>query len=183
MILLVDLCYEKGSLSRYEFVHPIKRILERSGHPAEALHITDLEGADLDRYDRAILCGTALQDNAYASHPDQFLWLKGWKRPILGICAGMQVIGSLFGGRIVPDLAIGLERIEIVACSPLLGGPGSIEGYHLHRFCVTLPEGFMLLAGTPERPQAFLHRDLPVYGVLFHPEVRCRFIIERFAVL
>jgi GMP synthase (glutamine-hydrolysing) len=186
MILLVDLCYEKDSLSQYEFVHPIAETLKRAGSCVEIQHFADLQEIDLENYDRVILCGTALKDNAYAKRLECFSWIRSFKRPILGICAGMQVIGSLFGGRIIPQPAIGLEEIEIVAGSALLGEPRRIAGYHLHNYAVTLPDDFLLLAGGPERGgrvEAFVHRERPIFGVIFHPEVRNRWILERFAEL
>ncbi len=43
-ILLADLCYEKNSLSKFEFVHPIREILERSGFPCKICHYTEIDG-------------------------------------------------------------------------------------------------------------------------------------------
>ncbi len=189
MILLVDLCFEPESLSCAEFVEPIADALKRAGFSCKILHFTEVKENELEeygrreKYDRIILCGTALKDNAYAERLGSFSWIKGCEKPILGICAGMQVVGGVFGGRIVPQPAIGLEKMEIVRESPLLGEPREIEGYHLHNFGVSLPEDFLLLAGTPERVAAFQHGARPFYGIIFHPEVRNKWIIERFAAL
>ena len=180
MILLVDLCYERESLSAYEFVHPIGDALRRAGTRSEVMHFTDITEDGLDDYEKVILCGTALKDNAFAEHLESFSWIAGWDRPLLGICAGMQVIAAVFGGRIIPQPAIGLERIEIIGDSPLLGERREIEGYHLHNFGVTLPPDFRLLAGKRSRVEAFCHCRRPVYGIIFHPEVRNRWILERF---
>jgi GMP synthase-like glutamine amidotransferase len=183
MILLVDLCYEKDALSKYEFVLPIANILRRAREPYEVVHYTELSTDQLNRSEKTILCGTALKDNAYSEQIDLFSWMKMCEKPMLGICAGMQVIGSAFGGEIVPMPAIGLEKIEIIRNTPLLGEPRQIDGYHLHNFGVTLPEGFELVAGSPERVEAFLHCRRPIYGIIFHPEVRNRWIVERFVDL
>ena len=83
----------------------------------------------------------------------------------------------------MPKPAIGLERIEIITDTPLLGEPRQIEGYHLHNYGVTLPEEFLLVAGTTEVVEAFKHRERSTYGIIFHPEVRNRWILERFAGL
>ena len=182
-ILLADLCREKNSLSGYEFVHPIKETLEKLDFPCRILHYLEVDREALASHDKIILCGTALKDNDYADHLQAFSWLKGLKKPILGICAGMQVIGAVYGGRIVRRPAIGLEKIEIISDSPLLGEPRSMEGYHLHNCSVTLPQEFILLAGRPEAAEAFMHAVHPTYGIIFHPEVRCRWILERFASL
>lgn len=180
MILVVDLCYELDSLSIFEFVHPVADILERSGAQLEIVHYREFAQESLEQYDRIILCGTALKDNDYAKRQDRFSWIEQHKGPMLGICAGMQVISAAFGGRIIPGPAIGLHRIEIIAETPLLGVPRQIEGYHLHRFGATLPEGFLLVAGTPSIVEAFIHPRKPIYGIGFHPEVRNRWILERF---
>lgn len=183
MILIVDLCFEPESLSCSEFVDPISDALKRAGFSCRVVHFTEITEEELKECDRIILCGTALKDNIYADRLESFSWIRNCEKPILGICAGMQVIGAVFGGRIVPQPAIGLERIEVVRESPLLGEPREIEGYHLHTFGVSLPDGFLLLAGTPERVAAFQQNARPVYGIIFHPEVRNKWIIERFAAL
>ena len=183
MILLIDLCYEKESLSRYEFVDPIKDCVRKAGSLYEVLHFSEVEGDGAEGYEKVILCGTALKDNVYAKHIESFSWIRECEVPILGICAGMQVIGSIFGGAIVPQPKIGLEQIEIITETRLLGPSRTIEGYHLHNYGVTLPEGFMIVAGTKDRIEAFKHQEKPVYGILFHPEVRNRWIIESFVQL
>jgi len=182
-ILLVDLCFEKDSLSQYEFVHPIRDTLQKADFLCNILHYTEVKSQALANHDKIILCGTALEDNVYADHLQLFSWIKDLKKPILGICAGMQIIGAVYGGSIVPHQAIGLEEIEIVRASPLLGEPRQIEGYHLHNYAVTLPKGFMLLAGKTDAFEAFQHHSRPTYGIIFHPEVRNQWILERFANL
>lgn len=182
-ILLVDLCQEKNSLSQYEFVHPISETLQKMGFLCNILHYSLVTPQALAGHDKIILCGTALLDNAYAEHLLLFSWVEDLEKPILGICAGMQVISAIYGGSIVPHPAIGLEQIDVIRPSPLLGEPRSIEGYHLHNYAVTLPEGFMLLAGRVDAVEAFSHCTRPTYGIIFHPEVRSRWILERFANL
>ena len=183
MILLLDLCSEKNSLSRYEFVFPIADTLSKAGARFETQHFTEIAEDKLRKYEKIILCGTALKDNTYADRIDMFSWLMRFDRPVLGICAGMQVISAVYGGSIVPEPAIGLEKIEIVADTPLLGEPRQIEGYHLHNYGVTLPEEFILVAGKTDVVEAFKHRERSIYGIIFHPEVRNRWILEHFAGL
>jgi len=181
MILLVDLCYQEASLSAYEFVLPIADALSRAGARLEIKHYTRTSRTLADGFEKVILCGTALKDNDYTEHLELLSWVRHLKVPSLGICAGMQVMASLFGGRIVPRPAIGLEDVQILEDSPLLGQPRQIQGYHLHNYGVTMPPGFRLLAGTQREVEAFRHPDRPLYGILFHPEVRNRWILDRFA--
>ena len=101
MILVVDLCREPGSLSRYEFVDPIAGIVSRAGSEYEVVHFSELTDEVIERSDRVILCGTALKDDLYAKRIDLFTWIEDLNKPLLGICAGMQVLASIFGGGIV----------------------------------------------------------------------------------
>jgi len=183
MILVVDLCSSPGSLSKYEFVDPIAGILRRAGSIYEVVHFTDLSNDPIEGADRIILCGTALKDDLYARRIELFSWIKDLDKPLLGICAGMQVISRVFGGEIVPRPKIGLNGIDIVKETDLLGPPRRIEGYHLHNSGVTLPPGFEIVAGRPGEVEAFKHAERPVYGIIFHPEVRNRWIVERFDAL
>lgn len=182
-MLIVDLCYEKDSLSRYEFVDPIVQVVRKSGRRYRIRHFSDLGGGEIDAADGVILCGTALKDNSYAGRIEEFSWIRTFDGPILGICAGMQVIASVFGGKIVPWPEIGLKEIQVISETPLLGEPRSITGYHLHNYGVDLPPDFDLVAGSSDRVQAFKRRGHQVYGIIFHPEVRNRWIIERFCQL
>jgi GMP synthase-like glutamine amidotransferase len=184
MILIVDLCRKADSLSKHEFVDPIAAIVRRAGSKCEVVHFTELTEDLIERSDRTILCGTALKDNFFAERINLFSWIEDLNKPLLGICAGMQVVAAVFGGGIVPQPKIGLEKIVITGETPLLGPPREIEGYHLHNFGVTLPSGFELVAGRPPgEVEAFKHKERPVYGIIFHPEVRNRWVVERFVSL
>ncbi len=180
MNLLVDLCYEKDSLSKHEFILPVAETIRRAGEECDILHYTDISEKKIEKYERAVLCGTALKDNAYADKIDALSWILKWAKPLLGICAGMQVIALLSGGSIFARPVIGFESIRIIRKTILLGEPRQIDGYHLHKCGITLPQGFDLLAGTVGNVEAFMHREKPSYGIIFLPEVRNRWILERF---
>ncbi len=184
-ILLVDNCRQAGSLSRYEFVHPAQRALERAGASCRTCHYTLLDRPTLEGCDKVLLCGTALKDKECLNHLDRYSWLREWTGPVLGICTGMQIIAAAFGGRLLPrsEPAIGLDEIQVICPSSLLGPCGKIEVYHLHDIDVSLPDEFLCLAGTDRAPEAFSHSTRPIWGLMFHPEVRNRWILERYAEL
>jgi ABC transporter with metal-binding/Fe-S-binding domain ATP-binding protein len=182
-ILLIDLCSAPKSLFEYEFVHPIRAALKDSGYGAHILHYSMLTPQALDAYEKIIICGTALKDDDYARNLPSLSWIKELRKPLMGICAGMQAISAVYGGSIVPCPAIGLTETRILQESCLLGEPRDLEVYQLHNHAATLPEKFMLLAGKRDAAMAFQHPSLPTFGLLFHPEVRCRWILERFANL
>ena len=181
MILLADLSFRPGSLSADEFVAPVERIVRGEGFPATARHYTEMIREDLAAADGAILCGTALRDCGYLDRMDLFAWLSPFPRPVLGICAGMQVIAQIFGGTVTPGVAIGMAGQMVTAPDPVLGGAGDrFEAYELHGLAVVPPASFRVLATSPSGIQAIRHPDRPLYGVMFHPEVRNEWLIRRF---
>ncbi len=181
MILLVDLCHTPESLSRDEFVGPIERIVTGTGETVRVLHYTRLTTPEqVAGADAMILCGTALADNNFLNTEGAFSWIPACSCPVLGICAGMQVIARSFGGTITSRCEIGMTDIRIVAADGLLGKPRTFPAYELHGFAVGSPGPLTVLAESECCIQAVRHPSRPVYGVMFHPEVRNEWVVGRF---
>jgi GMP synthase-like glutamine amidotransferase len=179
MILLLDLCYRPGSLSRSEFVSPIRRIVERSGRIARVAHYSEPDALPAG-VSGVILCGTALKDNGYLEHQDRFGWIAEETVPVLGICAGMQVLATLLGGEVVEAPEIGMTEVVVTRNDGILGTERIFSAYELHNFGVTLPPECIPLARSEACIQAFRHREKKWWGVMFHPEVRNEWVVERF---
>lgn len=174
MILVVDVCSEK--LHFYEFVKPILDILKDD----EVLvsHYLDLKEEDLKSCDKVIICGTSLGDNGYLEDIDRFGWLRDFVKPVLGICAGFQILGLVFGGKMMKNLEIGFfcEKFS----DKFLGLEGDVEVYHLHNNYVEFGEDWGVCCGE-DFAQAVRQKNF--YGVLFHPEVRNKGMILEFVGL
>lgn len=180
MILLVDLCYRKNSLSQAEFVAPISRIINKAGHECLLRHYKEVTADDLDSAGRVILCGTALKDNGFQKNLDLFDWIVEFSRPLLGICAGMEVIASAFGGTIHRAEEIGMTQVRVLEDDPLFYGSTAFDAYELHHYSVVMPVDFLALAESEVCIQAMRHKSRPIYGVMFHPEVRNEWAVVRF---
>jgi anthranilate synthase component 2 len=101
--------------------------------------------------------------------------------PILGVCLGHQAIGEAFGGRVVRA-----ERVMHGKTSPVAhtgaglfaGLPDRLTVARYHSLIVerdSLPASLEVCAWTAEAGweheiQALRHRELPIFGVQFHPE-------------
>jgi anthranilate synthase/aminodeoxychorismate synthase-like glutamine amidotransferase len=99
------------------------------------------------------------------------------KIPILGVCLGHQAIGQAFGGRVVraPRVMHGkTSPIEHDGAGLFAGIPSPMQATRYHSLVVepaSLPQSLAVTARTAEGEiMALAHRELPVWGVQFHPE-------------
>ncbi|MCG7854460.1 MAG: glutamine amidotransferase, partial [Methanoregulaceae archaeon] len=142
MILLVDLCYRDGSLGFEEFVLPIARIIEREGAGYRIVHYTRCPGQATRDCDGIILCGTPVMDNGFLGDLASFSWIAETDLPVLGICAGMEVLALLAGGRVISCPEIGMTEIRVTAQDPIFPEDHPFEAYELHANACTLPPGY-----------------------------------------
>jgi anthranilate synthase/aminodeoxychorismate synthase-like glutamine amidotransferase len=101
--------------------------------------------------------------------------------PLLGVCLGHQAIGEAFGGRVVRASRLMHGKTTMVAhtAHPLFQNiPSPVEVMRYHSLVVSpdrLPAELEVTAWSSDRApgqeiMALCHRELPVYGVQFHPE-------------
>jgi GMP synthase-like glutamine amidotransferase len=179
MILIVDMNWKRDSLGYYEFVLPIVAIAERLDDCIIKHHV-ELNSEDLNQCDKVILSGTALKDIATLNHPEKFRWLKKTEKPVLGICAGMQTIGTVFGATLVKSLEIGMTQVTTLKENTLFSG--DYTAYSLHSYCVKPLDNFEVWAKSKKCIQAAKLKHKEIYGVLFHPEVRNKEILQQFII-
>jgi GMP synthase-like glutamine amidotransferase len=177
MILVVDMNWKKGSLAYFEFVSPIVSIAEELDN-CTIKHYSEVDNEDLSRCSSIVLSGTPLKDNVTLSQPEKFGWIKQTDKPLLGICAGMQTLGSVFEAALDSCLQIGMTQVSTLKENPLFSG--TFKAYTVHRYSVQASAGFEILAESAKCIQAVKHIKKPIYGVLFHPEVRNVQILKRF---
>ncbi|HPP52378.1 MAG TPA: glutamine-hydrolyzing GMP synthase [Thermoguttaceae bacterium] len=96
--------------------------------------------------------------------------------PVLGICYGMQLMCDLLGGRVesTPAREYGPAECRQIAPSELWENtPNPMQVWMSHGDQVqTVSEDFLALAVTETCPAAAVqHRQLPLFGLQFHPEV------------
>jgi GMP synthase (glutamine-hydrolysing) len=183
VILLIDLCYREGSLGFDEYVLPVARIVERSGFEFRSVHFRAVSIRDFPGVEAVILCGTPLADNVFLKEPEAFSWLKTSLIPVLGVCAGMEIICKTFGGMLGPCIEIGMKEVRATGADPLLSEPPSFSAYELHTLACTDPGPLEIIAISDRCIQIVRHPTRPVYGVMFHPEVRNEWVVERFLSL
>lgn len=96
--------------------------------------------------------------------------------PVLGICYGLQLIASVYSGRVdkSPKREYGKAHIAVDKNDKLLEGihNGDIVWMSHQDKILKMPKGFITLAHTDNSPHAAIRdKDGSIYGVQFHPEV------------
>jgi anthranilate synthase component 2 len=101
--------------------------------------------------------------------------------PLLGVCLGHQAIGQAFGARVVRAgrLMHGKTTMVMHSGHPLFRElPSPFEAMRYHSLVVSpdgLPVELEVTAWSADRAagseiMALCHRELPIFGVQFHPE-------------
>ena len=104
-------------------------------------------------------------------------WAIETKRPLRGVCLGLQASGEYFGGVVdyAPSLMHGkTSEISHDATGVFAGTPSPFTATRYHSLCLAhAPFPAELRANATSEDgviQGVAHRTLPVYGVQFHPE-------------
>ncbi|MDD5193732.1 MAG: hypothetical protein PHF67_04070 [Candidatus Nanoarchaeia archaeon] len=185
MILIINICKEK--LHYYEFVKPIEDILRYKDIKFFTKPYNELTKRDLKKTKKVIICGTSIYDNEFLENCPDFDWLLNFNKPVLGICGGMHLIGTVFGNKTHTKKTLLKKKTEIGFYNEkfeedFLGLIGEKEVYHLHNYYVRFGKDFLIFTGG-KCAQAIKHREREIYGVLFHPEVRNKDLITNFCFL
>jgi GMP synthase-like glutamine amidotransferase len=152
-----------------------RRLAIASGRPVEV--VSYLDARDLSHAHAIVLSGSSAP---WAAHDPAALDRLGEvvgasARPVLGICAGMQLLGRFEGALIdhAAEVEIGELEVDVVERDGLFRDVGArprVWQYHSDEL-TTLPDGFRVLASTVRcRVQAFAHDRRPWWGTQFHPE-------------
>jgi GMP synthase (glutamine-hydrolysing) len=161
--------------ARRDHRHEGGRLAEVCGGEVVACHYTD----PLPPADVLVLSGSSAPWAAHdARDLDRLEWaLAGASQPVLGICAGLQVLARASGGRVAamrtPPEERGFCRVEVVRAGGLLAGlPPAVTVYQEHHDEVAeVPPGCAVLATSPAcRVQAVVWPARRWWGTQFHPE-------------
>jgi GMP synthase (glutamine-hydrolysing) len=178
MILVVN-CFNEEAFA-VDFDRSVAVRLEGSGQPCRFIRAAELGRlGDASPYSHLLISGSVASatvdqpwDRPLAALARGFVEAG---KPVLGICYGHQFLAKVLAG---PEHVRQAARPEFgflelrLAPNPLFQGlPETLAmASHYDEAC-DLPAEFKVLAASPDcAVHAFQYRDLPVWGVQFHPE-------------
>jgi GMP synthase (glutamine-hydrolysing) len=154
-----------------------KRLVEAAGMPVAVAHYEEVDPPRIARASALVLSGSSAawssRDPVELARLEDAVLAAG--RPVLGICAGMQLQAVFAGGSIGPCQRAehGFLSIQVEDGSDLLQGlPTDAVVFQDHDDEIkVLPEGFRVLASSPVcAVQAIAAPRLGWWGTQFHPE-------------
>ncbi len=114
---------------------------------------------------------------ADAGKMEELIRVFAGQKPILGICLGHQAIAEVFGGklRLAKTVMHGKQScMRLEGATPLFRGlPEELTIMRYHSIVVDeLPHDFKVTARALDDGEimAMQHKQLPIYGLQFHPE-------------
>jgi GMP synthase-like glutamine amidotransferase len=154
-----------------------ERVAVASAEPVEVAHYEDVDTAHLRRASSVVLGGSSAPWSAHDRAELERLGdaVRSAGRPVLGICAGMQLQAVFAGGTIGRSRAgeHGYLPIRVHDSSDLLRGlPPEAVVFHDHDDEVAVvPAGFRVLASSADcAVQAIADPVRRWWGTQFHPE-------------
>lgn len=101
-------------------------------------------------------------------------FLRGSKIPVLGICLGAELIAYAFGAKLkhLHERERGVTDVEVLKPDAIFDGILSFKVYESHQWAVTQMSGDLMgLARSKDGFEVFKHKNRPLYGFQFHPEL------------
>ncbi|MEM4348380.1 MAG: GMP synthase subunit A [Candidatus Anstonellaceae archaeon] len=159
-----------------QWTHRIHRTLKYLNTNSEILPVTTPVKKIMD-FDALIFSGGAIRialgDATQTGNAAKYL--KEFKGPIMGICAGQQFIGLYFGGTAQESKVPEYGQVELFIDDHneiFEGLPSKFTVWASHNDEVVNTPNFRILAHSKDcSNHAFKSLSAPIYGCLFHPEV------------
>jgi para-aminobenzoate synthetase component 2 len=159
------------------FVYTIAGYLTQLGAECDVRRNDEVTVADAAGYDGILLSPGPGAPQDAGICPEMVLHCAAQAQPMLGVCLGHQALGEAFGGTVTHASELMHGKTSLVAhdgTGVLDGLPSPFTATRYHSLAViaeTVPDE-LRITGITEGGivMALQHRDLPLYGVQFHPE-------------
>ncbi|MBU8547022.1 MULTISPECIES: anthranilate synthase component II [Roseomonadaceae] len=169
MILLID-NYDSFTFNLYHFLGDLGAVVEVRRNDS-----LSVEGALALQPEAIVLSPGPCTPNEAGICLDLIAAAAERRLPLMGVCLGHQAIGQAFGARVVraPEPVHGkVWDVTHGGTDIFAGVPSPFRATRYHSLVVEdLPETLIPTARTSDGlVMGLAHRDLPIWGVQFHPE-------------
>ena len=159
----------------YNLVHALNQL---TNDPVDIYRNDEITPEQAGAYDRILLSpGPGIPDEAHQLKP--IIEAHAGRVPMLGVCLGLQAMAEVFGGKlentsqVYHGVATEMEVLETE--DPLYHGlPSRFKVGRYHSWVVNpdgLPDCFLITGiGEQEEIMSLKHREMPLWGVQYHPE-------------
>jgi para-aminobenzoate synthetase component 2 len=159
------------------FVWTIAGYLAQLGARCDVRRNDAVTAGDAGRYDGVLLSPGPGTPREAGVSPDMVRYCADERKPLLGVCLGHQALGEVFGGTVThaPELMHGKTSLVHHDGDGVFDGlPSPFTATRYHSLTVaaeTVPD-VLAVTGRTETGvvMALQHRELPLFGVQFHPE-------------
>jgi para-aminobenzoate synthetase component II len=159
------------------FVYTIAGYLSQLGAECDVRRNDEVGVTDADGYDGILLSPGPGAPKDAGVCPEMVRHCADTAKPMIGVCLGHQALGEAFGATVThaSELMHGKTSRVIHDGSGVLEGlPSPFTATRYHSLAVlpeTVPDELLVTGRTDSGVvMALQHRDLPLYGVQFHPE-------------
>ena len=167
-----------------EFTEPLEEIIKSAGSTWVTIEYAECLNFNFGEIDGIILTGSPQGNDIVEHHLPWFKWIKNIHKPLLGICAGHHIVGTVFGAKLFRSVEPESGDFEVIIqkADPIFREiPISFVVKQMHNDSITLPPDFELLATAETcKNQLMKHKQKPVYTSQFHPEFYNRQLIQNF---
>ena len=127
------------------------------------------------KYDLVILSGSHKDIKGNESYfANEINYARSTNIPLLGICLGFEIIIYAYGGRLeyLGQEEKGILQINLFKKDALFGNLHSIDAWENHRWVATfIGVDLVGLAKSELGYEIVKHKEKPIYGFQFHPEM------------
>lgn len=160
------------------FTYNLVHIVEQYCCDIKVMRNNEIDWMILEKCDKIIFSpgpGLPKESEAMGEILDQY----SGRKPILGVCLGMQYIGEYFGAELInlPEIVHGVPKKTMISSpiDPIFKGiPSGFESGRYHSWALSqnnFPECIRITATDEQNTiMAIRHKNLDLCGVQFHPE-------------
>ena len=170
MILVID-NYDSFTYNLVQYLGELKA--ELAVHRNDQISLDQIRALNPDR----ILISPGPCSPRESGLSNEIIRMFGPTRPIFGVCLGHQCIGHTFGANVVVNYRMMHGKTSLIrhhGRDLFEGMPNPFEATRYHSLVIqrdTMPDCLEVTAETDEgEVMGVRHRDLPIWGVQFHPE-------------